>query len=60
MRLIDADALIKAIEKKEAEPSYQHTDEDWVIGLIMAEELIFEQPTVCAGCNKVVINNDRQ
>lgn len=58
MRLIDADALIKAIEKKEAEPSYQHTGEDWAVGLIMAEGLIFEQPTVCIGCNKVVVNND--
>lgn len=46
MRLIDADTLLTAIQKKEAEPSYQHTGEDWCVGLIIAEGLVDEQPTI--------------
>lgn len=46
MRMIDADALLTEIRKKEAEPNYQHTGEDWCVGLIIAEGLVDEQPTI--------------
>lgn len=46
MRMINADALLTEIQKKEAEPSYQHTGEDWCVGLIIAEGLVDEQPTI--------------
>ena len=46
MRLIDADVLIKAIHKKQAEPDYQHVGEDWEIGLSIADGLVWEQPTI--------------
>lgn len=44
--MINADALLTEIQKKEAEPSYQHTGEDWCVGLIIAEGLVDEQPTI--------------
>ena len=46
MRLIDADALIKAIEKKDAEPDDLHNGEDWHIGLMSAEYLVWVSPTI--------------
>lgn len=46
MRPIDADALIKELNKGQAEPAYQHHGEDWYVGMITAEELVYEQPTI--------------
>ena len=46
MRLIDADALIKALNKRQAEPEYQHNEEDWYVGMCSAEELVWEQPVI--------------
>ena len=46
MRLIDADLAIKKIRVLEKEPDYQHEDEDWGVGLCMAEQAIDEVPTV--------------
>ena len=45
-RLIDADILTGMISKTSAEPEYQHTREDWRIGLYLAEDLTYEMPTV--------------
>lgn len=45
-RLVDAEALHRAIDKKTGEPEYQHTGEDWVSGLFLADELVWEQLTV--------------
>ena len=46
MRLIDADVAIEKIRVLEKEPDYQHEDEDWCVGLCMAEQAIDEVPTV--------------
>lgn len=46
MRLIDADALEKVIDKGIKEPMYQHEEEDFYDGMINAENLIKEQPTI--------------
>ena len=51
-RYIDADKLIEALQKKEAEPSYYHTGEDWYTGLILAEEIVWKQPTADVRENK--------
>jgi len=32
--------VIKAIQERESEPNYQHEDEDWKVGLIMAENAV--------------------
>lgn len=45
-RLIDASDLLRNIEQKEAEPEYWHDGEDWYVGLIAAEEVIWKQPTI--------------
>ena len=45
MRLIDADVAIEKIRVLEKEPDYQHEDEDWSVGLCMAEQAIDEVPT---------------
>jgi hypothetical protein len=45
-RLIDADMLTGMISKKAAEPEYQHTGEDWSVGLYLAENLTYEVPTI--------------
>ena len=34
------DKIIAEIEAKIAEPQYQHEEEDWKVGLIMAETII--------------------
>ena len=48
MRLIDADLALEKIRVLEKEPNYQHEDEDWSVGLCMAEQAIDEVPTVDA------------
>ena len=45
MRLIDADLALEKIRVLEKEPDYQHEDEDWGVGLCMAEQAIDEVPT---------------
>ena len=45
MRLIDADLALEKIRVLEKEPDYQHEDEDWSVGLCMAEQAIDEVPT---------------
>ena len=46
MRLIDADLALEKIRVLEKEPDYQHEDEDWCVGLCMAEQAIEDVPTV--------------
>ena len=48
MRLIDADVAIEKIRVLEKEPDYQHEDEDWCVGLCMAEQAIDDVPTAAA------------
>ena len=45
-RLVDANELCKKIERKTAEPDYQHTSEDWKVGLYIGEDLVYDAPTV--------------
>ena len=45
MRLIDADLALEKIRVLEKEPDYQHEDEDWRVGLCMAEQAIDDVPT---------------
>ena len=45
MRLIDADVAKQKIVALEHEPNYQHEDEDWSVGLCMAECVLDEVPT---------------
>ena len=45
MRLIDADLALEKIRVLEKEPDYQHEDEDWSVGLCMAEQAIDDVPT---------------
>ena len=45
MRLIDADLALEKIRVLEKEPDYQHEDEDWSVGLCMAEQTIEDVPT---------------
>ena len=44
MRLIDADLAKQKIVDLEHEPDYQHEDEDWSVGLCMAESVLDEVP----------------
>ena len=46
MRLIDADVAIEKIKVLEKEHDYQHEDENWSVGLYMAEQAIDDVPTV--------------
>lgn len=46
MRLIDADALVCRLNEIGAEPDYQHKNEDWQVGLILAEDAIYDAPTI--------------
>ena len=45
MRLIDADLAAKKLMVLAKEPDYQHEDEDWRVGLYMAESALDEVPT---------------
>ena len=51
MRLIDADLAKQKIIALEHEPNYQHEDEDWCVGLCMAENAIDDVPTAKGYCN---------
>ena len=44
--LISRQQAIEAIEHKLAEPSYQHTGEDWAVGLNIAESELYDLPSV--------------
>ena len=43
--LISRRAAIEAIEHRLAEPAYQHTGEDWYVGMNCAENEIYELPS---------------
>ena len=47
-RLIDANALQRKLVELGAEPDYQHSGEDWGVGVCMAEGIVDEMPTVDA------------
>lgn len=44
-RYIDAHVAESLIAEMAREPEYQHEDEDWTMGLCMAERAISETPT---------------
>ncbi len=46
MKLISREEAIKRIQKVEQEPNYQHDYEGWRDGLIIAENIVDELPTV--------------
>ena len=46
MRLIDADAIDKKLDEIKNEPDYQHEDEDWCVGVIIAQNELFDAPTI--------------
>lgn len=46
MELISRDEAIKRIQKVEEEPNYQHDYEGWRDGLIIAENIVDELPTI--------------
>ena len=43
--LISRQAAIEAIEHRLAEPAYQHTGEDWYVGMNCAESELYELPS---------------
>ena len=45
MDLISRQAAIDAIEHRLAEPAYQHTGEDWYVGMNCAESELYELPS---------------
>lgn len=47
-RLIKEKSILDKIEALMNEPEYQHEGEDWVNGLIMSEELIYNEPSIDA------------
>lgn len=47
--LIERVPTITKIQKIEEEPQYQHEGEDWINGLIQAEEVVRYAPTVIEG-----------
>lgn len=43
--LIERQAAIDAIERRLAEPAYQHTGEDWYVGMNSAESELYDLPS---------------
>ena len=43
--LIERQVAIDAIEHRLAEPAYQHTGEDWYVGMNCAESELYELPS---------------
>ena len=41
-RLVDVNKILQILEEKRKEPAYQHSGEDWYVGLIDAEDCIGE------------------
>lgn len=48
MRIVDADALTQKIDEILCEPDYQHTGENWSVGLLIAQNTIDCAPTIKA------------
>lgn len=44
-RLIDADVLEKKLDAILCEPDYQHTGENWSVGVCIAQTAIYDVPT---------------
>lgn len=47
-RLIKEKSILGKIDAMINEPAYQHAGEDWVNGLIMSQDLIYNEPSVDA------------
>ena len=59
--LIDRQAAIDAIEHRLAEPAYQHTGEDWYVGMNCAESELYDLPSAqpertCVNCGRTANN----
>ena len=44
-RLIDSDEIEKKLEEILCEPDYQHTGENWSVGVSLAQSAIYDIPT---------------
>lgn len=44
--LKDENEIIKRLEEKEKEPLYQHDTDDWWVGIIDAETVVYTSPTI--------------
>ena len=61
--LISRQAAIDAIEHRLAEPAYQHTGEDWYVGMNCAESELYELPSAqpeiirCKDCKHKHVEN---
>ena len=44
--LKDENEIIKRLEEKEEEPLYQHDTDDWWVGIIDAETVVNNSPTI--------------
>lgn len=42
----DGNEIIKRLEEKEEEPLYQHDTDDWWVGIIDAETVVYTSPTI--------------
>ena len=42
----DENEIIKRLEEKEEEPLYQHDKDDWWVGIIVAETVVNNSPTI--------------
>jgi len=42
----DGNEIIKRLEEKEKEPLYQHDTDDWWVGIIDAETVVYTAPTI--------------
>ena len=59
--LISRQVAIEAIEHRLAEPAYQHTGEDWYVGMNCAESELYELPSAqpertCVNCGRTANN----
>ena len=45
-RIIDADVLEQKLDAILCEPDYQHTGENWSVGILIAQNAIYDIPTV--------------
>ena len=59
--LISRQVAIDAIEHRLAEPAYQHTGEDWYVGMNCAESELYELPSAqpertCVNCGRTANN----
>ena len=56
--LIERQAAIDAIEHRLAEPAYQHTGEDWYVGMNCAESELYDLPPAQPSVSKTEIVGD--